>query len=113
MKSSDPPKLDDGLSQVLDMMMREIDATYTSQEQRSAYRAGLSTAMAICDARAKIVVASNSYRGKVTNVGSFGEMIATSCGDAIEAARERVTIKRRPDDKNDAKMRAVRRCLEI
>ncbi len=95
----------------IDMMRREILETYVSPEQRAAYRAGLSTAAAICDEKAAATRKANPgrKRGSASQIGEFGAGIATSCGDAISAARDDVGVDR--NIKQEQKIAAVRRCL--
>lgn len=78
----------------IDLMRREIAETYTTPEARAAYRAGMSTAAAMCDERASVVRAANPgrKRGSASSVGEFGAGIAKACGDAIEAARSEIEV---------------------
>lgn len=85
----------------IDIMRREVAETYTSPEARAAYRAGMSTAAALCDERAAVVKAGNPGRGKggVSQIGEFGAHVAKSCGDAISEAREEIHMHE-PDGPN-------------
>lgn len=78
----------------IDMMRREIEGMYTTSEMRAAYRAGMSTAAAICDEKAAAVRVSNPGRkkGTASNVGTFGEEVALSCGEAIWSARNEISV---------------------
>ncbi len=78
----------------IDTMRMEIMQTYMTPELRAAYRAGMSTAAAICDERADAVRKANPGRrkGEASHVGQFGADIATACGDAISAARDEVRV---------------------
>lgn len=82
------------ISDILDVMRREIEGTYTSRDQRAAYRAGLSTAAAICDEVAARARAANPGRkkGSTSSVGEYGAGIAESCGDRIAQAREEIGV---------------------
>ncbi len=66
---------------------------YHSPEQRVAMRGALGDAAGLCDAMAREIALSNSYgRGKVTKIGQELAAIATRCGDAIWAMREKVKV---------------------
>ncbi|KWT70740.1 hypothetical protein APY04_0801 [Hyphomicrobium sulfonivorans] len=63
-----------------DIAKREIAEIYNTHELRTAYRAGLSTAMGICDERAAAY-----KRTKRNNESIYGASAATGCGNDIEA----------------------------
>jgi hypothetical protein len=71
-------------STIIEIIDREVRETYTSREQRAAYRAGMSSAAAICDS-----VASGTYSAR-------DNAIAKHCGDKIWAARDRVHVTSPP-----------------
>lgn len=81
-----------GTVSALEMMRREIAATYTTPEERAAYRAGMSTAAAMCDEKAAAVRVDNPGRskGSVSAVGEFASRVAKDCGDAIFSARNEI-----------------------
>lgn len=81
-------------SSALDTMRREVAETYTTPEMRAAYRAGMSTAAALCDERVAAIKAGNPGRGKgsVSQLGEFGAHAAKSCGDAIWLARSEIKV---------------------
>ena len=92
----------------------EIATVYTTPEQRTAYRAALSSAAMLCDQRARSVRAQNPGRkkGSASQVGEFGARIAQGCGDAIMAAREGIEVHASPkEEANAKKMAAVRKVL--
>lgn len=69
-----------------DLIRRECSGTYTTPEQRAAYRAGMSTAAAACDYAAKEFGTRNaSQRNKAE--------AAKLCGDMIDGLRSRITVK--------------------
>ena len=76
------------------MARREIEGTYKTPELRAAYRAGLSTAAAICDEYAAHVKAGNpgQKRGSVSQIGAFGAHIAKCCGDNISMLRDEIKV---------------------
>lgn len=78
---------------MLEMMRREVAERYTSRETRAAYRAGMSTAAAMCDQKAFEVRRDNPGRrkGYASSVGEFGAGIAKACGDAIWDARAEIS----------------------
>lgn len=77
-----------------EVMMREVTETYTTPEARAAYRAGMSTAFAICDEWADLVKKSNpgKRKGEASQVGEFGASCITSAANAIEAARALIHV---------------------
>lgn len=79
-----------------DAIMRDFGA-YSTPNERAAYRAGLSTAAAICDAVAKEAETSNTSRGRLTNMGRELQNCAKVCGNRIWAAREMLFV--RPSNK--------------
>lgn len=77
----------------IETLMEQEMAAYSTPGERAAYRAGMSTAAAICDAVCKEVIASNTTRGRLTTAGGAMSDVATECGDRITAARERVPVE--------------------
>ena len=69
-------------------------AAYTTERERAAYRAGMSSAAAICDRIAEEAEDSNTSRKRLTNVGAALVAIAKQCGDEIWKARETIKVKR-------------------
>lgn len=91
----------------LAVIASEIEHTYVSPAERAAYRAGMSSAAAICDRIASDTKLANTSRGRVTNAGKALAAVATACGDEITSARECVKCKRtdrptpNPSEDND------------
>lgn len=78
-------------AQIVEMAQREIRESYKDPGERSAYRAGMSTAAAICDALAKHAAESNTTRGKITQAGKALHAMAKACGDAIWNVRKEIS----------------------
>jgi len=75
------------ISQIADMVKREISGSYNTTELRAAYRAGLSTASAICDRVSKVA------EGKT--VAARAQVLAAKiCGDQIWQIRESIHVDR-------------------
>ncbi len=79
---------------LITVMKTEISSTYATPELRAAYRAGMSTAAAICDVKAATVAKINPgrKRGEASQVGEFGVEIARQCGNDIMAARDMIKV---------------------
>lgn len=80
-----------------EMMMREVTESYTTPEARAAYRAGMSTASAICDEWADLVKKANpgKRKGEASQIGEFGASCITSASNAIETARALINVPSR------------------
>lgn len=81
-----------GTTTSLDMMRREIAAIYTTPDMRAAYRAGMSTAAAICDEWAAAVELRSPGRRRRGSASDVGASVARGCGGAIWDARNEITI---------------------
>lgn len=77
-----------------DFLARDL-AAYKTEAERAAYRAGLSSAAAICDALKTEVLAGNAKsRGDgPTKIGASLAMIAAIAGDRISEFRDKITLK--------------------
>jgi hypothetical protein len=69
--------------------MQEVEHTYTSPETRAAYRAGLSTAAAICDLEA-------AHYGEKTQRTRGISSALKRVGNRIWAFRDRIDVLDRP-----------------
>jgi hypothetical protein len=67
------------------MALEEVASTYTTPQQRAAYRAGLSTAAAICDQNAASYGTANQRARAVSSA-------LTKCGDQISQLREKIEV---------------------
>lgn len=73
---------------------REVAETYTTPELRAAYRAGMSSAAAICDEYAAAIKKENSTKsGQVTMRGYALSGLIKQAGDRIWAMRETVRVR--------------------
>ena len=97
---------------VKDFIARDLTA-YATDRERAAYRAGMSSAAAICDAlKAEIVKDNTSQRGRLTKTGASLAMIAEIAGDRITEVRETVSIDETPQEAaHRKKMELVNRIL--
>ena len=77
-----------------DFLARDL-AAYTTEAERAAYRAGLSSAAAICDALKEEVFAGNTKsRGNgVTKIGASLAAIAEIAGDRISEFRDKIAVR--------------------
>lgn len=72
------------MTTISDTIDREIDEAYTTDRERAAYRAGMSSAAAVCDQ-----VARETWgRGRRKTEQSA---VAALCGDRIWELRARIT----------------------
>lgn len=74
-----------------DWIARDLEA-YPTPAERAAYRAGLSTASAICDKVGADLKAQNTKRGKLTLAGAALVEAAEACGDRIWHTRETIHV---------------------
>lgn len=72
-----------------EFITRDLHA-YTTAKERAAYRAGMGSAAAICDAVARQAEESNRARGRITQAGVAMAAVATDCADRIWAEREKI-----------------------
>lgn len=94
---SDPQKLlPCPETSIEDMAMAEVAGTYTSPDARAAYRAGLSTAAAICDRAA-------SRMGQKTVRARAQSLVLTGAADQISNLRERIEVPATPPEDNRLK----------
>ncbi len=64
---------------------------YQGPNERAAMRGALLDAAALCDAMARRIQDGNRVRGgRVSRIGQDLADIATKCGDAIQAMREKL-----------------------
>lgn len=86
---------------IYDLALREIEGTYTSHDQRAAYRAGLSTAAAVCDQLATLYGKKNERTKAINNA-------LVECGDHISKLRDEISVPNPAPDE----ARALREALE-
>jgi hypothetical protein len=83
-------------SDVIKMALSEIEHTYATPQQRAAYRAGLSTAAALCDAKGTDFYADgSSIRSRTASSA------ATKCGDAIAELRDLIHVRDLPTPQHE------------
>jgi len=96
-----------------DFLTRDLLA-YPTESERAAYRAGLSSAAAICDALAtEIRVGHTKSRGRgITKMGGALAQVAEIAGNRISAFRDKISVNETPAQAaNRRRMDIVRRVL--
>ena len=67
-------------------------AIYQTESERAAYRAGMSTAAAICDHLATELGRDNQSRGRLNQIGEAIVSAARTCGDRIWDWRAKIKV---------------------
>lgn len=96
-----------------DFILRDMRA-YTTDAERAAYRAGMSSAAMICDdLRIEIERGNTSIRGrKITKMGASLALIAQIAGDRITEFRNLVTTSETSEEAaNRTKIALIRKVL--
>ena len=79
---------------IQELVTRETENSYKTRAERAAYRAGLSSAAALCDQKAAFVRKQNpgKRKGTASSIGEFAAGIVDSCADEIMAIYSKISV---------------------